>query len=102
MTEDELQKVVVEARELIINLYLTCEQDFETGVNIYKAIVAQLGLDTTQRQTETLERQIEKEGEKELIVKNQEEKDKELMVKNQEEKEKELMVKNELDKEPTL
>ena len=46
-------------------------------------IVAQLGLDTTQRQTETLERQIEKEGEKELMVKNQEEKDKELMVKNE-------------------
>ena len=90
LTEDELQKVVVEARELIINLYLTCEQDFETGVNIYKAIVAQLSLDTTQRQTETLERQIEKDGEKELMVKNQEEKDKELMVKNK------------LDKEPTL
>jgi hypothetical protein len=83
LTEDELQKVVVEARELIINLYLTCEQDFETGVNIYKAIVAQLSLDTTQRQTETLERQIEKEGEKELMVKNQEEKDEELMVKNE-------------------
>jgi hypothetical protein len=88
LTEDELQKVVVEARELIINLYLTCEQDFETGVNIYKAIVAQLSLDTTQRQTETLEKQIEKEGEKELMVKTQEEK--------------ELMVKNEVGKETTL
>ena len=80
LTEDELQKVVVDARELIIMLYLTCEQDFETGVNIYKAIVEQLGLDTIQRQTETLERQIEKEGEKELMVKSKGEK--ELMVKN--------------------
>ena len=58
LTEDELQKTVVEARKLIINLYLTCEQDFDTGVSIYKAIVDQLSLDTTQRQNETLERQI--------------------------------------------
>ena len=71
LTEDELQKVVVESRELIIQLYLTCEQDFETGVNIYKAIVEQLGLDTIQRQTETLEKEIEKEGEKELMVKSE-------------------------------
>jgi hypothetical protein len=85
LTEDELQKVVVEARELIIQLYLTCEQDFETGVNIYKAIVEQLGLDTIQRQTETLEKEIEKEGEKELMVKGEEqsENDKELLVKNE-------------------
>jgi hypothetical protein len=96
LTEDELQKVVVEARELIINLYLTCEQDFETGVDIYKAIVAQLGLDTTQRQTETLEKQIEKE----LMVKNEVDEDKELIVKNEVDKDKELMVKNrEVDKE---
>jgi hypothetical protein len=58
LTEDELQNTVVEARKLIINLYLTCEQDFDTGVSIYKAIVDQLSLDTTQRQNETLERQI--------------------------------------------
>lgn len=95
LTEDELQKVVVEARELIIQLYLTCEQDFETGLNIYKAIVEQLGLDTIQRQTETLEKEIEKEKEEE----------KELMVKNEDkseaidESEKELMVKNEAEKE---
>jgi hypothetical protein len=94
LTEDELQKVVVEARELIINLYLTCEQDFETGVNIYKAIVEQLGLDTIQRQTETLERQLERKGEteeKELMVKNEDKSE----VKSDVIEEKELMVKNE-------
>ena len=83
LTEDELQKVVVESRELIIQLYLTCEQDFETGVNIYKAIVEQLGLDTIQRQTETLEKQIEREGEEELMVKNEAIEENELMVKNE-------------------
>ena len=88
LTEDELQKVVIEARELIIQLYLTCEQDFETGLNIYKAIVEQLGLDTIQRQTETLEKQIEREGEEELMVKNE--------VKNEAIEENELMVKNEV------
>jgi hypothetical protein len=83
LTEDELQKVVVESRELIINLYLTCEQDFETGVNIYKAIVEQLGLDTIQRQTETLERQLERKGEteeKELMVKRNDEEIKEPQI----------------------
>ena len=71
LTEDELQKTVVEARKLIINLYLTCEQDFETGVSIYKAIVDQLSLDTTQRQNETLEKQIN-----EMVDKREEEPDK--------------------------
>lgn len=64
LTEDELQKTVVEARKLIINLYLTCEQDFETGLSIYKAIVDQLSLDTRQRQNETLERQINEMADK--------------------------------------
>jgi hypothetical protein len=90
LTEDELQKVVVDARELIIQLYLTCEQDFETGVNIYKAIVEQLGLDTIQRQNDTLEKQLERSGETE---------EKELMVKNEDKSEVKNDVIDEVEKE---
>jgi len=61
LTEDGLQQVVVDARELVIKLYLTCEQDFEEGVAIYKAIVDKLSFDTTKRQTETLEKEVNKQ-----------------------------------------
>jgi hypothetical protein len=57
LTEEKLQQVVVDTRALVIKLYLTCEQDFEVGVNIYKAIVAQKTLDTVKGQTLTLERE---------------------------------------------
>jgi hypothetical protein len=57
LTEEKLQQVVVDTRALVIKLYLTCEQDFEIGVNIYKAIVAQKTLDTIKGQTLTLEKE---------------------------------------------
>jgi hypothetical protein len=57
LTEEKLQQVVVDTRALVIKLYLTCEQDFEVGVNIYKAIVAQKTLDTIKAQTITLEKE---------------------------------------------
>ena len=57
LTEEKLQQVVVDTRALVIKLYLTCEQDFEIGVNIYKAIVAQKTLDTVKGQTITLEKE---------------------------------------------
>jgi len=61
LTEDGLQQVVIDTRALVIKLYLTCEKDFEEGVSIYKAIVDQLSLDTTRRQTETLTKEVDKE-----------------------------------------
>ena len=66
LTEDGLQEVVVDTRALVIKLYLTCEQDFEEGVSIYKAIVEKLSLDTTTRQTSTLSKEIDKELNEEL------------------------------------
>ena len=57
LTEDKLQQVVVDTRALVIKLYLTCEQDFEVGINIYKAIVAQLLLNTNKGQERTLEKE---------------------------------------------
>jgi hypothetical protein len=61
LTENDLQQVVVDTRALVIKLYLTCEQDFEEGVSIYKAIVDNLSFDTTKRQKESLSKEIERE-----------------------------------------
>ena len=37
LTEESLQEAVLEARAIIINLYLTCETDFANGIKIYGA-----------------------------------------------------------------
>lgn len=60
LTEDGLQKVVVETRELVIKMYLTCEQDFEEGVKIYKAIVAQRLLNRTEGEAKSLDRDLQR------------------------------------------
>jgi hypothetical protein len=59
LTEDSLQEIVIEARSLIINLYLTCEVNYVNGLNIYEAIVDQKILDTLQKQTNYLEKKRE-------------------------------------------
>ncbi len=60
LTEDGLQKVVVETRELVIKMYLTCEQDFEEGIKIYKAIVAQRLLNRTEGEAKSLDRDLQR------------------------------------------
>lgn len=60
LTEDGLQKVVVETRELVIKMYLTCEQDFEEGVKIYKAIVTQRLLNRTEGEAKSLDRDLQR------------------------------------------
>jgi hypothetical protein len=59
LTEESLQDIVIEARSLIINLYLTCEVNYVNGLNIYEAIVDQKILDTLQNQTQYLEKKRE-------------------------------------------
>ena len=61
LTEDGLQQVVIDTRALVIKLYLTCEQDFEEGISIYKAIVDKLSFYTTKGQTETLKKEVDRE-----------------------------------------
>lgn len=60
LTEESLQKVVVDTRSIIIKLYLQCEMNFTTGMNIYEAIVLQKSLDTSLSQTKTLEQEKNK------------------------------------------
>jgi ElaB/YqjD/DUF883 family membrane-anchored ribosome-binding protein len=60
LTEERLQEVVLEARAVIINLYLTCETDFANGIKIYEAIVDKKIIETAKNQIETMEQTSEK------------------------------------------
>jgi hypothetical protein len=55
LTEDGLQQLTVETREIIIRLYLVCEMDYLKGVQIYEAIVEKQILETAQRQIDSLQ-----------------------------------------------
>jgi hypothetical protein len=56
LTESSLQDIVVECRNYIRDLYLTCEKDFTEGIKIYEAIVESRILDTTIKQIDKLEK----------------------------------------------
>jgi hypothetical protein len=56
LTETSLQNIVVECRNYIKDLYLTCEKDFTEGIKIYEAIVESRILNTTIKQIDQLEK----------------------------------------------
>ena len=39
LTEKKLQEIVIETRQIITNLYLTCENEFIEGLELFEAIV---------------------------------------------------------------
>ena len=56
LTETILQGLVEKTRKIIVDLYITCENDFETGVKLYEAIVENQILITTQLQIKELDK----------------------------------------------
>ena len=56
LNEQMLQDVVLETREIVVKLYLTCESDFIKGVKIYEAIIEQMILETAQNQIKTFQK----------------------------------------------
>lgn len=60
LTEDGLQEIIGETRNLIVELYLKCEEDFAEGVKIYEAIVESQIFETTQKHIDQLEKEHEK------------------------------------------
>lgn len=60
LNEELLQKIVVDARKLIIELYIKCEEDYLKGVKIFEAIVETKIIETTQKQIENLEKKSAK------------------------------------------
>ena len=55
--ETEIQELIQNARSLIIDLYINCEEDYVKGMKIYESIVEHNILHTTERQIETLKEQ---------------------------------------------
>ena len=60
LNENSLQNIVDETRDIIINLYTTCEKDFLKGLEIFEAIVEKQILDTSKQQIKTLEDDVSK------------------------------------------
>ena len=59
LNDKKLQEIVVETRNIITNLYLTCEEDFLKGLKIFESIVEKQILDTSIKQIERLEKEIQ-------------------------------------------
>ena len=55
LNEDSLQNILIETRDCIHNLYMTCEKDFVEGIQIYEAIVEKRIFETTTNQIKSLE-----------------------------------------------
>ena len=55
LTEKALSDIVEETRKIIVNLYIKCEQDFLTGLEIFEAIVENQIKDTTPVQAAELQ-----------------------------------------------
>jgi hypothetical protein len=60
LTEESLQKDIIKARKIIIELYVKCETDYVDGLKIYEAIVEKKILETTQKQINTLQKESDK------------------------------------------
>jgi hypothetical protein len=60
LTDELLQKNIVKARKIIIELYVKCETDYVNGLKIYEAIVEKKILETTQKQINTLQKESDK------------------------------------------
>ena len=59
LTYDDLDTLIIDARRIILNLYITCEKDFIKALKILQAIIEGQILETSQRQVKELEREIE-------------------------------------------
>jgi hypothetical protein len=60
LTDISLQESVEKTRNIIIDLYLTCEDDFLAGLQIFEAIVAKQIMETSTEQVESLKALSEK------------------------------------------
>jgi len=54
LTEDKLQELVVETREKIIKLYLTCEDDYTNGIKLYEGLIEEQIIKSTHNQIDNL------------------------------------------------
>ena len=75
LNENKLNTLIKDAKNKIMNLYITCEKQFNDGLNIYEAIVKQKILSTTKVQIDSLNQELEKNNLGESQGANQEDKE---------------------------
>ncbi len=61
LTYEELETLIVDARKIILKLYISCERDFISTLKIFQAIIETQILETNKRQIKELEIIIETE-----------------------------------------
>ena len=88
LTEKSLQTVVEETRNIIINLYITCEKDFLKGLEIFEGIVEKQISNTTMERINNLplRREVLRTQEKEREEENRLEEEKKRKEKEESEK----------------
>ena len=59
LTYEDLDTLIIDARRIILKLYITCEKDFIEALKILQAIIEAQIMETNQRQVKELEREIE-------------------------------------------
>ena len=71
----KLQDIVVKTRNLIVNMYLECDEDYKKGLQIYSKMIAEKFVEdaakTTERLTEEREKILSEEGEESFYDKNE-------------------------------
>ena len=60
LTESTLQRAIENTRKYIINLYVTCENDYNTGINLYNTIMQSKQFETNTKQLNKLIQKKEK------------------------------------------
>ena len=63
LTEKLLQKLIKDARKIIIDLYISCETDFQKGLGLFEAIVKAKMMSTAQRRIAHFEKADELQDE---------------------------------------
>ena len=58
LTNEVLDTLIKDTRGIIVELYLTCEKNFEDGLSIFRSIVEKTVLDTAQEKITKMETQI--------------------------------------------
>lgn len=60
LTDDALDKITMKTRDIILNLYVECEKDFQKGLQIFEALVKKNMVNTKQQQINHLNKLLEK------------------------------------------
>ena len=58
LTEQKLQKILETTRDIIINMYITCEEDFKKGLYLFEAIVEHQTKSNIMKKIENLEKSL--------------------------------------------